>query len=317
MHARGAVATEAPVSAPRESVSESWWRYLRIPGSSPARPDANVTWFRGVPAFLVDAAERLASFVVAGDDEATDGFSFPELSYLARYLPALGAPADPMRTQVRRWLGAFAPANAELAVETGCSVGAELRLLRAHARHVIGFDLSPAALAVARRQLDGQPVRAWRRLEGRNFSCNNNWLLPPVTNIFTAIADALEPPVHDGVADIVLALNLLDNVRDPFALLTALDRMLKPGGLLVIGSPFAWRDDLTAPEGQLGGGTIPALVEMGSPAALKALLTGQTPLLPDLHHTILATADVPWILEDHQRCRMTFDVHMLASRKQA
>ncbi len=301
-----------PRSVARSTLPPAMARYLRVPGADNGQEPL---LYRGVPALLSNGSERLALASPSPDTLVVDGFTLPELTYLSRYLPSLGAASIPMRQVLHGWLSQWAPHGVALAVEAGCGVGADLRALRLHARQVIGFDLMTAAIKVARQHLAGVPLPAWRRLEGRHFAHDGDWLLPPVDGVFACLGDALEPPVVPGVADVVVALNLLDNVPDPLVLLTALDAMLKPGGLLILASPFAWRDELTAPEAQLGGGTIPALVELGSPQALAALLSGATPLLPDLRHTVLATTDVPWELADHARCRMIFTTHMLLTRK--
>lgn len=270
-----------------------------------------------LPVLFPDAAAEVVAFGLQPRVEVVDGFTLEELSHLSRYAPALGESTAPMRDQLRQWLRAFAPPEAELAVEAGCSVGSELRILRQFARRVFGFDVSPSALRLAAAQLAGRPFAHRDRIEGRSFEHHSDWQLPAVADVLVALASVLAPPVRDGAADIVLALNLLDNVAAPIEALARLDAMLKPGGLLIIGSPFAWRDDITPVEAQLGGGTVPAMAAMGSPASLKAILAGETPLLPTLRHEVLATSEVSWRLRDHARCEIHYEVHMIATRKGA
>lgn len=59
------------------------------------------------------------------------------------------------------------------------------------------------------------------------------------------LADALDPPFGGSTFDAVLAINLLDSCRDPFLLLQQADALLRPGGTLVLSSPFHWQHEIT------------------------------------------------------------------------
>ncbi len=278
---------------------------------------APLTSVAGAVCVLAPDDPRLVAWRTGVREEVLDGLTLAELGFLSRYGPALGETERPLGGLVAAWLGRFAPRQSDLALEAGCGVGADLRLLRRFARRVIGLDMAPAAIRCATSQLAGLAVPRYRRLEGRSYAQTHHWQLPALSGCLAAVGDALTWPVRGGAADIVLALNLLDNVPDPLALVRNLYAALRPGGLLVLSSPFAWRDDLTPAEAQLGGGTVPALVEMGSAASLAAILAGQTPLAPELDLEVLATADVPWQLEDHARCVVRFEVHAIAARRPA
>ena len=269
----------------------------------------------GAPCLLPVDDPRFTAWERAERDEAVAGLTLAELGFLSRYGPSLGACDRPLGATVGEWLARFAPPRADLGVEVGCGVGADLRLLRRFVRRVIGLDMAPCAVRCANAQLAGQRVPRYRRLEGRSYAQTTAWQLPPLSGWLVAVGDALGLPLCEEAADVVLALNLLDNVADPVGLLRGLSALLKPGGLLIVSSPFAWRDDLTPPESQLGGGTIPALVELGSAVAVAAILAGQTPLAPELDLEVLATSEVPWELEDHARCVVRYQVHALAARR--
>jgi SAM-dependent methyltransferase len=55
----------------------------------------------------------------------------------------------------------------------------------------------------------------------------------------------------DGHFDLVGCLNVVDRVPRPARLVAGLSRMLRPGGVLVLSSPFQFRAELTAPEHRL------------------------------------------------------------------
>ncbi len=268
----------------------------------------------GVPLLVADPEGYLAQV----GDEATvplGALPFEALAHLARYLPHVAAAEGPLRAAVRELLSRHAPPGAALGVEAGCSVGPDLRALRAVCDEVIAFDLSVAAARAARALVAGEAVPLPVRVEGRSFTLGAPLQLPEAQGVSVVVGSALDPPLHAGVADVVMAINLVDNVPEPINLLGQLDAIAKPGALLLLASPFSWQDAITAPGEQLGGGTIPGFVALGSPAALRAVLRGETPFLPWLDYEILEAREARWSLRDHARAVFTYDVHLLAARK--
>jgi putative 4-mercaptohistidine N1-methyltranferase len=53
--------------------------------------------------------------------------------------------------------------------------------------------------------------------------------------------------------DLILAANLLDRLYDPQRFLETIHERLKPGGILVITSPYTWLEEFTKKENWLGG----------------------------------------------------------------
>ena len=64
-------------------------------------------------------------------------------------------------------------------------------------------------------------------------------------------ADILAPPFDAASFDLVVCLNLLERTAAPLDLLLHLQRLLKPGGLLLLSSAFAWDDKLTPRDARL------------------------------------------------------------------
>lgn len=259
------------------------------------------------------------AYLAAVADELSaplDALPYAAIQHLARYLPHVARPRAPLRRAIAGALARHAPRRVGLAFEAGCSVGPDLRTLARRAEHVIACDAWLAPLRVARALLAGEPVAVPVRDEGRTF----HWaaeplVLPRVDNVTLLAANALDPPLSEATADIALAVNLLDNVPAPLTLLGQLDAVLKPGGLLVLASPFHWVDTITEPAEQLGGGTVEGFSRLGTAAALQALLRGQTPLLDWLRYDVLEAVDVPWRVRDHARCEITYRVHVIVARK--
>lgn len=54
------------------------------------------------------------------------------------------------------------------------------------------------------------------------------------------VGDALQLPLRDSIADIVLCTQVLEHVERPWELISECCRVLKPGGFLVLSAPFYW-----------------------------------------------------------------------------
>jgi SAM-dependent methyltransferase len=271
----------------------------------------------GIPLLLDDPPAYVAAM---GPDWAADleRLSPDGLHHLARYMPQLSAPDAPLRRVIRDLLGTQVPSNVPLALELGCSVGPDLRALAAVADEVVGIDAYMPPLRAAWRSLRGEEPVIPVCTEGHTFHFQPGRTHPPATDTVSLICgNALDPPFLAETVDLVLAINLLDNVCSPVDLIGQMDAILKPGGLMILASPFHWNDTITPVGSRLGGGSCPAFEGMTSPEVLRLLLQGETPFHAHLNHQILDEVQVPWTLIEHTRCRLTYDVHVLVTRKQA
>jgi SAM-dependent methyltransferase len=100
-------------------------------------------------------------------------------------------------------------------VDLGCGTGANLPMLR-HAvgdcGEVFGLDFSPLALEFAARQVD-------------------------LSNLHLSQGDAMKLPLRDACADCVTMLDVLEHVPDDALALSEVQRILKPGGVLILSVP--------------------------------------------------------------------------------
>lgn len=190
------------------------------------------------------------------------------------------------------------------AVELGCSAGRAVAALCARADHVVGIELNFAMLRRARHLLDGETVRYARRVVGRHYE--------PATvagtraeHITLVCADALDPPLLPSSYDRVVALNVLDSVREPGQLLSVVDGLCAPGGEIVLSSPYAWQTGVVA-EGERLGGVDPA-------GYLTARLRAGTDLRAP--YEIAEEAEVTWTLRRDARSEVSYRVHYLRARK--
>ncbi len=261
----------------------------------------------GVPVLLRDLAqieafglvslepEALALFAGAGPDGSMLAHGAEQLS---TYLDSSwGDLADPKLPCGFAALAArlAAPERAATALELGCGVGRGLLSLRADL--VVGVDQSLAALRVARRILRGEPVRYARRGSGRKYS-GAIITAPAAPHVQLICADALNPPFAPATFERVAAMNLLDNVRSPRALLHHLHQLAAPDGELLLATPYAWRDGIVEEGERLDG-----------PDALRAELA-------QLGWTELAEEQrVPWTLRRDGRSSTGYDVHFVRARR--
>lgn len=106
------------------------------------------------------------------------------------------------------------------------------------------------------------------------------------------IGDAQNLRSDLGEFDVILMANLIDRLSDPARCLGRMRALLKPGGQLIITSPYTWLTDYTPRENWLcgcdkSGRTIKTL------EALKALLA------PDLN--LAFRKDLPFLIREHAR----------------
>ena len=175
------------------------------------------------------------------------------------------------------------------AVELGCSAGRVVAALASGADHVVGVDLQFATLRLARRLLDGEPVEYGRRMIGRRYEPARA-VAPAVPNRTLVCGDALDPPLVPGSYQRVVALNMVDSVPYPRQLLAVLDGLCAPGGEVIVSTPFAWQDDITADADRIDVIDLPG-------------------------YRIEDQAELDWVLRRDARSRIAYRVHYLRARK--
>jgi SAM-dependent methyltransferase len=104
------------------------------------------------------------------------------------------------------------------------------------------------------------------------------------------VGDAMELPADLGAFDLVLGANLVCRLPEPRRFLRQLPRLVKPGGQLLLTTPFTWLEQFT-PRSQWLGGRREEKIR--SADALKAILE------PDFE--LQLTRDLPFAIREHQR----------------
>ncbi|MFN3530374.1 MAG: class I SAM-dependent methyltransferase [Bacteroidia bacterium] len=114
-------------------------------------------------------------------------------------------------TNIRKDIEPLLPDFSERVLEIGCGNGATLAHYKATTQfaHCIGLELMPEVINPA-IQID-------------------EWLIGPVENQLTAVPDAS--------LDLVLCLDVLEHLLDPWAVVQQIAEKLKPGGVLIASIP--------------------------------------------------------------------------------
>jgi SAM-dependent methyltransferase len=139
-------------------------------------------------------------------------------------------------------------------IELGAAAGGVTRALADRFdTPVLGIDLSAPLARFAARALPGGTLRYPLRLAGTAYEERRITIPPPLRdNASFWLADAMVPPLEPECAGLVVALNLLDVVSDPAALLRSAAALLRPGGHLLLCTPFDWSTAATPVGAWLG-----------------------------------------------------------------
>ncbi len=180
------------------------------------------------------------------------------------------------------------------ALDLGCAVGGASFELARHFSEVIGLDASHQFIAVATGLARTGAASFNAVVEGSL----TEWMEAVVPaeidrgRVRFEEGDAMRPPKDLGSFNLVLAANLIDRLPSPASFLRRIPFLVRPGGQLVITSPYTWLTEYTPKEEWLGGRVI-----HGRPA--RASETLRESLERDF--TLLAARDLPFLIREHER----------------
>lgn len=247
---------------------------------------------------------------------AGDGYSNPS----AAEFPAAAAAVGNHSTGVVSLLEALLalaphplPAAARI-LDLGCAVGRSSLALAERlpaAGLVLGVDQQFGMVRFAQQLLRTGQASYPLRAAGMVYHPQSVQLAMPIpASVDYWVCDATALPFADQCMHEVLALNLLDAVAEPYALLQSAARVLVTGGQLRLATPFEWSSQVTPPAQWIGGHSQRAELQGEPVAVLKALLAGVGAETPGLR--VLAEQDnLRWQTRVTARSTMLYQAYGL------
>ena len=184
--------------------------------------------------------------------------------------------------------------NQSRALDLGCSVGRITFELARHVDSVVGVDFSRQFIAAAKEIQNTGTVELLLTREGELSDKVSRTFGQDIDSekiIFTQ-GDAENLPHSIGTFDVLIMANILDRLSHPRACLHKLKNLVKPGGQLIICSPFTWWDDFTHRNERLGG-YLENEKEVTSLDSMKLALRE--------HFDLEDVQDQPFLIREHER----------------
>ena len=184
------------------------------------------------------------------------------------------------------------------ALDVGCAVGgATFRLAAAASSEVVGVDLSARFIDAASELQKTGYRKYFRKDEGDLGAWLEAKVGPPevLTKVHFRRGDACALPPDLGEFDLVLLANLLCRIPSPRSCLSRMSGergLVRPGGLLVLTTPFTWSDAYTPKAAWLGGREV-AQAAKWSRVGLLELLSKDFELLEQ--------TSLPLVIREHSR----------------
>jgi len=177
------------------------------------------------------------------------------------------------------------------ALEAGCAVGGAAFELARTCVSVTAGDFSHSFIHAARDLVREGSMHSHRSMEGATTVPFTATVPSEIDRerVRFEVQDATALPEDMGPFDVILAANLICRLPDPEAFLSRLPGLVKPGGQLLLTTPFTWLEEFTPREKWIGG-------LMEGPSCEEEL---SRRLLPSfrLHRRV----DLPFLIREHAR----------------
>lgn len=177
------------------------------------------------------------------------------------------------------------------AFDIGCAVGRSSFALSRDCAEVVGIDYS-ASFVDAAECLRTEGVLSYDVTDegaiSRTLTAHPPEHCHP-DRISFAVGDAMDLDAAHGTFDVVLLLNVICRLPEPAVCLRRLHEFVKPGGQLIVSSPYSWLTEYTPPEHWLRS----TRESRGDAPTLHTYL--------DEHFALEATQDMPFLIREHRR----------------
>lgn len=197
-------------------------------------------------------------------------------------------------------------------LDLGCASGrTSFELAASHPQAlVLGVDIHLGLLRLAQNAAAGHVSYPRRRIglvyDRQRFDVR----FPGSERVDFWACNAMALPFKPAIADLCVALNLLDCVPDPRQLLTSLAAALRAGGHILLATPYDWSTRATPVDAWLGGHSQRGPNNGAGEPIFHALVDGATPYaVPGL--ALHAEEHAwPWHTRLHDRSTVQYRTHL-------
>lgn len=199
------------------------------------------------------------------------------------------------------------------ALDLGCAVGGSSFALSRYFEKVVGVDLSASFISAAERLKSSEEISFLRKDQGdlRTLLKAKAPKSSRADRINFQVGDACHLPKDLFGFDAVLLANLLCRLPDPELCLRNMagaKGLVRPGGLLVLVSPYSWLSDHTNSEKWLGARLKNGKPLSSSEAIAEILSQGK-------EFSLLEEDDMPLIIREHERKYQYIVSHLMVWRR--
>jgi putative 4-mercaptohistidine N1-methyltranferase len=184
------------------------------------------------------------------------------------------------------------------ALDLGCAVGRSTFELARVFRSVVGIDLSKRFVAVARHLKEHGGIDYDLPVEGdltERCRVDLSRLVSTDTSARTEflVGDACKLDIGLMGVDLVFAGNLLDRLYDPRRFLRSMRDCIRPGGALMVSSPYTLLQEYTPREHWLAG--------TGSDGEYRSTFQGMREVLEPDFELLREPVDIPFVIRETAR----------------
>lgn len=194
------------------------------------------------------------------------GMHFPAKVNGASFPGMMGHDLAPLHTlhfaqRVAQSLVGLDPPSLDNVLDIGCAVGGSAFELATKFAHVDAFDYSASFVHAAKRIQKGEEITYEIPIEGdiRENAIvsldNRHAAVREKINFFVGDATQMDKmtQLSSKQYDAILMANLLCRLPNPDACLVSVSKLIKPGGVVLLVTPFSWLEEFTSREKWMGG----------------------------------------------------------------
>ena len=229
---------------------------------------------------------------------------------------AESAPGSVVRT-LRQALKTADPLLPGPCIDLGCSVGRTTFELAEHCDElVLGVDLNFSMLQLASRVLRTGRVCYPRRRVGIVYDRREfPYHVGRPHNVDFWACDLMSLPLPATSFSSAIALNVLDCVPSPVEFLHASCGLLRPGGKLILTTPYDWSPNATPVEAWIGGHSQRGVEQGSSEIFVRNLFAEDNPSKIADMKLVFERPSIPWHVRLHERASMSYQMNVLLAEK--